>query len=164
MPANIRIIGVGNEFRRDDGIGLAAARRLREMRLPGVMVLEKTGDAGELWELWQDRRPAIIIDAMHSGAPPGTVRRFDAAGEPLPAAFFHHPSTHSWGVAESIELARTLGQLPATLIVYGVEGKIFAPGVGLSLEGQHALPRLVEQIQQDLHKSAATAEAVAALT
>ena len=164
MSENIRIIGVGNEFRGDDGAGLAAARNIRELRLPGVTVWEKTGDAGELWELWQDGRPAIIIDAMRSGAPPGTIRRFDAAGEPLPAALFHRASTHSWGVAESIELARTLGQLPATLIVYGIEGKIFAPGAGLSPEVEHALPRLMEQIQQDLEKSAATVKAVAALT
>lgn len=150
MSANTRIIGIGNDYRRDDAVGLVAARRLREMALPGVTILENNGDAGELWELWQDATPAILIDAMHSGAAPGTVRRFDAAREPLPAACFHHPSSHAFGVAESLELARTLGQLPTQLLIYGIEGKIFAPGLGLSPEVAQALPRLMAQIRQDL--------------
>jgi hydrogenase maturation protease len=150
MAKNIRVIGIGNEYRRDDGAGLVAARRLRDLRLPGVTVLERNGGTGELWELWQDPGPAILIDTMRSGSPPGTVRRFDAAREPVPAAPFHTPSTHSLGVSESLELARTLGQLPAFLIVYGIEGKVFAPGLGLSPEVAEALPRLVARIRRDL--------------
>ncbi len=150
MSEKFRIIGVGNDYRRDDAAGLAAARILRELPLPGVTVLEKNGDAAELLELWQDPIPAILIDAMRSGARPGTVRRFDAAQEPIPAALFFSTSTHSFGVVESLELARTFAQLPSRLIVYGIEGKSFDPGVGLSPEVQQALPRLVAQIRQDL--------------
>ena len=51
--------------------------------------------------------------------------------QPLPA-HFAHTSTHAFGVAEAIELARALRQLPSSLVVYGVEGTTFEPGMCLS--------------------------------
>jgi hydrogenase maturation protease len=41
-------------------------------------------------------------------------------------------STHAFGLAEAVELARALGRLPRFLVVYGVEGKCFTPGAALS--------------------------------
>jgi hydrogenase maturation protease len=53
-------------------------------------------------------------------------------------------------VAQQIEIARSLNQLPRCLIVYGIEGKDFTLGSKLSPEVQQALPRLMEQIQKEL--------------
>jgi hydrogenase maturation protease len=68
-----------------------------------------------------------IIDAVAGGGPPGTVHRFDAGSQALPASL-RKTSTHATSVAESIELARTLGRLPATLVVYGIAGECFRTG------------------------------------
>jgi len=73
----------------------------------------------------------IVVDATCSGAPPGTVRRFDAAREPLPAAP-PGASTHGLGLAEAVGLARALGRLPARLVLVGIEGADFSPGTGLT--------------------------------
>ena len=73
----------------------------------------------------------MVVDAAASGAPPGSVRRFEAHAAPLPAHLLRS-STHAFGVAEAIELARALGRLPPILDVYAIEGSDFSAGAGLS--------------------------------
>lgn len=53
------------------------------------------------------------MDAVCSGARPGTTYRFDAS-RPLDARF-RQRGTHTFSLAEVIELARTLRRLPARL-------------------------------------------------
>ena len=88
------------------------------------------------------------MDAVSTGAEPGTLHRFDATAEPLPAELFRS-STHALGVADAVELARELDRLPARLAVYGIEGENFETGEGLTpaveddrrRAGRRALPR-----------------------
>ena len=139
------IIGLGNEYRRDDAVGLVVARRLREAALESVLVLEETGEGASLLESWQDSDTVILIDAVQSGAAPGTVHRLDAGAQPIAKKFFRF-STHAFGLAEAVELARALGRLPPRLIVYGVEGKSFEAGVGLSPEVEAAAQVVVARV------------------
>ena len=143
------IIGLGNQYRCDDAVGLVVARHLKEAAPAHVRVLEESGEGTALIELWKGAETVILIDAVHSGAKPGTVRRFDAHGQPIPTRFFHY-STHAFGVAEAIELARVLGQLPPRLFVYGIEGKTFEAGLGLSPEVEKAAQEVVERVLGDL--------------
>jgi hydrogenase maturation protease len=147
--AGTLIIGLGNQYRRDDAVGLVAARRLKEAVPEPVRVLEESGEATALMDAWQGADTVILIDALNSGAKPGTVRRLDAHAQSIPAGFFHY-STHAFGVAEAVELARALGQLPPRLIVYGIEGKTFEAGLGLSPEVEKAAQEVVERVLGDL--------------
>jgi hydrogenase maturation protease len=148
---DVLIIGIGNIFRGDDAAGLAAAGLLRDLELPGVKVLEMDGDITALAERWQGAERVVVIDAVSSKAPAGAIFRFDAHAEPLPKKMFAACcSSHALGLAHQIEMAHSLNQLPPCLIVYGIEGKDFTLGSKLSPEVQQALPRLVEQIQEDL--------------
>jgi hydrogenase maturation protease len=152
--SDILIIGIGNIFRGDDAVGLAAARMLREMQLPGVKVLELDGDLTGLLEGWQGATKVIVIDAVTSKSAAGAIFRFVAHEDPLPQKMFATCcSCHAFGVAQQIEIARSLNQLPPCLIVYGIEGKDFTLGSKISPEVQQALPRLVEQIRQDIELS-----------
>jgi hydrogenase maturation protease len=155
---NSIVIGVGNPFRSDDGVGLAVARRLREAPPTGVTILEETGDGAELLEAWKQAHTVILVDAVHSGAPPGTIHRFDAGEKRLPA-WYSHCSTHSFGVAEAIELARTISELPPRLIVYGVEGLDFSPGTEVSLEVAEVVPEVASRILQELGRMAVASPA-----
>ncbi len=123
----VRIVGVGNPDRGDDAAGPLAARRCR-----GADLVEIGGDGTALLEVFPGATLVVVIDAMRSGAEPGTVARFDAAAGPIPAAAFGGPSTHAIGVAGAVELARSLGLLPPRLVVIGVEGRDFAPGTAPS--------------------------------
>ena len=139
------IIGLGNEYRGDDAVGLIVVRRLREAAPESVRVLEESGEGAALLESWQDADTVILIDAVHSGAKPGTIHRFDAHVQPIARKFFRF-STHAFGVAEAVELARALGRLPPRLIVYGVEGKTFEAGAGLSPEVEAAAQEVAERV------------------
>ena len=70
----------------------------------------------------------MVVDAVRSGAAPGTVHRFDVGSGPLPAALRSSASTHLLGLAEALELARALGRLPARVTVYGIEAERFDTG------------------------------------
>jgi hydrogenase maturation protease len=141
------VIGIGNDDRHDDAAGLATARLLRSAPVPGARVLERAGGAAELLAAWEGEPAVIVVDAMLSGEPPGTVRRFDAAREPLPAAPAG-ASTHGLGLAEAVGLARALGRLPGRLVLFGIEGADFSPGAGLTpavAAGVEAAARLIRE-------------------
>lgn len=146
---DIRIIGVGNAFRSDDGAGLAVAQRVRKRITGGAAIFEENGDGAELLELWRGAETVILVDAVHTGEAPGTVHRLDARAGEIPSRAFHY-STHGFGVAEAVEMARALNQMPACLIVYGIEGKNFAAGAGLSPEVQQAAALVARHILDEV--------------
>ena len=146
---SIVIIGVGNGYRSDDGAGIAVARRLRKLFPTGVRILEESGEGAALMQAWQGVTWVWIVDAVRSGAPPGTIHRLDARAAPLPTGFFHY-STHAFSVAEAVELARSLNQLPAHMVVYGIEGSNFAAGLELSPAVGQAVEAAVEQLAQEI--------------
>jgi hydrogenase maturation protease len=149
IKRNNLLIGVGNEFRRDDGVGLMIARKFKEIKVLKVSVVEETGEGAALMETWKQAREAIVFDAVYSGAAPGTIYQFEAHKQSIPSNYFCH-STHALSVAQAIELSRALGQLPSRLIVFGIEGKNFDAGVGLSVEVEKAVGQVVECVVRAL--------------
>lgn len=143
------ILGAGNPFRQDDAAGLHAARRLRAQVPAGVTVVEAEGDLAAAIDTWGEQDAVILIDAMRSGSHPGTVLKLEAHDRPVPASF-SRSSTHSFGVAEAVELARALGRLPPRVVLYGIEGKSFAAGEGLSNEVERAVVEVVARVLQEI--------------
>jgi hydrogenase maturation protease len=119
-----RIIGCGAANRGDDAAGLLAVRRLREL---GIEAYEHNGDGATLIERWQGQDAVILIDAVVTGGIPGAVTVWDAKGAPVTGDFYRS-STHSFGVAEAVKLARVLGRMPRQLLIYGIEGRGFDLG------------------------------------
>ena len=115
------IVGVGNPLRGDDGAGPAVIRALHRLGLGrSVTLTESGGDAAELLELWDGARQAVVVDAIRSGAPPGSVHVLGHPGrEELPS--LRGVSVHGLGLATAIGLARELGRLPSRLTVIGIE-------------------------------------------
>ncbi len=153
MKLNTLIIGVGNEFRGDDGAGIVVVRHLRPQARANVTILEASGEGAALMEIWKGASRVILIDVTRSGSAPGTIHRFEAHAEPLPSRFFHY-STHAFSVAEAVEMARALNQLPPQLIVYGIEGRNFTAGEGLSPEVEKAADSVIARLLQDAGVSA----------
>ncbi len=147
-PVRRLVVGVGNPDRGDDGIGLLIARMLRD-RLPAdVRIEERRGGAAELIDLLREADEAILVDAMVSGAPTGTVRRFDCvAGEVVPGP--RGASSHGLGVAEAVGLAAALSCLPRVCVVYGVEAAEFSPGADMSDAVVTSAQGAVEQIEAE---------------
>jgi hydrogenase maturation protease len=143
------VIGLGNDYRGDDAVGHVVARRLKAIAGDAVRVLEESGEGAALIETWRGADFVILIDAVHCGGTAGTIYRFDAKTEPIPGSFFHY-STHAFSVAEAVELARALNQLPGRLVVYGIEGKTFDAGVGLSPEVEAAADKVLRSVKEEL--------------
>ena len=143
------LIGVGNEYRSDDGAGLLAALAIREKRLPDVVVKEESGEGAALMDAWEGFSRIVLVDAVSSGSAPGAIHRLDARVQSIPSKFFHY-STHAFSVAEAVELARTMGTLPESVVLLGIEGENFIAGTRLSKSVIAALPELIERIESEL--------------
>lgn len=148
MTSSTLVVGIGNDDRGDDGAGLEVARRLRARGLADVTVRECASDSLELLHTWMKSSRVILVDAASAGGPPGRVSRFDAE-HPLPAGVLYG-STHAWGVAQTVEMARVLGCAPAELVVYAIEGTSFELGGRLSRPVRRAVRRVERHILQDL--------------
>lgn len=148
-PSRVLVIGVGNPYRRDDAAGRLALRQLRGRFPREVATLEHDGEGTSLMEAWQGADLVILVDAVQSRATPGSVHRFDAGAAPLPATGMRD-STHAVGVPEAVELARALGRLPPRLIVYGITGRTFDAGEGLSPEVARAVNDVADRVLNDI--------------
>jgi hydrogenase maturation protease len=130
----VRVIGVGSPS-GDDQVGWqviavldrfarftgAAHDRIGAIALdrPGVNLIPHLAGAERV----------LLIDAVRSGSPPGSIHRIGSAAieTPTPAL-----SSHGFGVALALALAREIGALPADLVVYGIEIGSAQPGSRLS--------------------------------
>ncbi|MFH0907977.1 MAG: hydrogenase maturation protease [bacterium] len=152
----IIVIGVGNAFRTDDGVGIAVARALMRCAPPRVPVIEATGEGTTLMDAWKGYESVILIDAARSGSVPGTVFRLDPHEQTIPSRFFHY-STHVFSVAEAVEMARTLASLPPRFVLYAIEGGNFDHGTELTPKVREAAGRVTALVLDELgsgHSSA----------
>lgn len=151
--APIRVIGIGNETRSDDGVGLWIARRLKAANLPGARIELETGDAAALIATWAATDAVILIDAVNSGrcTSPGKIYRFNDSGQCIPDCFLS-PSTHRLGLARAMKLARALDRLPRRFILYGIEGFCFNFGFDLTPPVRKAAARVIPMVIEDISR------------
>jgi hydrogenase maturation protease len=102
-----------------------------------------------LLEILAGYSSVILVDASFSDDPPGIWRRIDALAEALP---FEKPqaSTHGFSLAQTIELAKTLHQLPASLIIYAITGQSFHMGSSLSAPIEKATRQVAQAIMREI--------------
>jgi hydrogenase maturation protease len=134
------VIGVGNPTRGDDAAGIEVAKRVRS-----TTAYQQSTGSYQMIDLWDGADEVIVVDAARSGAPPGTIHRIDPTSQSLPEGMLA-TSTHSVGVASTIEMARALGRLPDRVTVYGIEVSDLNRGVGLSPPVETAVDLVVEEI------------------
>jgi hydrogenase maturation protease len=145
------VVGIGNDWRRDDGAGLAVARELRDESGARARVLEQDGDLNALLDALEGVDVALIVDSTSSGAEPGSIRRLDPSVDDLADAL-PRTSSHALGLADALELARSLDRLPERVVVYGIEGESFAVGSGLSPRVASAVADVATAIRGELNQ------------
>jgi hydrogenase maturation protease len=150
----LRVIGVGNRWRSDDAAGLEVVARLRGTLPDAVELLEREGEPTSLIDAWSGAEAVWIVDAVSSGVPPGTLHRLDAAERELPAEVFR-TSTHHFGLAEAVELARAVGALPPRLVVFGIEAARLELGDTLTPDVADAVGRAADAVRGEVLASAA---------
>ena len=148
----ITFIGVGNEYRQDDGVGIFIVRHPALLHLPGARVVESQRDGAHLVDLWKGAGIVFVFDAVYFRSTAGAIYRLDAVKERVPGDFFRL-STHSLGIAEAVELSRALNQLPAELILFGIEGQNFGQGRGLSRPCEQSALKVIRQVLVEIQNS-----------
>jgi hydrogenase maturation protease len=119
MTVPIRIFGIGSPF-GGDSIGLQAAQKLTGCFPDYCVSVEGLDRPGiGLIRAMEGARVAILMDAVMTGAPVGSLVRIER--DRISRVMARHTSTHGFGIAEALLLAEKLNQLPERLVLIGVE-------------------------------------------
>ena len=146
------VIGVGNEFRRDDGAGPAVIGALRDRVSPGVELVVTDGEPTRLVEAWTGAALAVVVDAVRAEPPhPGRVHRF-VVDRPGPGAG-RPASSHGFGLDDAIALALALDRMPGHLIVHAIEAANLTQGPGLTPPVAGAVGLVTAAILDDIRSS-----------
>ncbi len=143
------VIGIGNEFRRDDGAGPAVVAELRDLVPPGVELVITDGEPTRLIEAWAGAALAVVVDAVRAQPPhPGQVHRFvvDRPGDTAARA----ASSHGLGLDDAISLALALDRMPGRLIVHAIEAADLTKGTGLTPPVAAAVSAVAHAVLADI--------------
>jgi hydrogenase maturation protease len=147
----IRLLGIGSPW-GDDRVGMLAVRALADIFHPAqvaVSVHDRPGAA--LIPLVRGAQTAVLVDAVRSGARPGTLHRME--GQAVFAAGRNLSSTHGFGLADALALADELGEGPSRLVLWGVEIETADFTEKLSPAVRAALPGLVEAVSDEVRRN-----------
>ena len=133
------LIGIGNSDRADDAAGLEVVRAMRPHVDPEIPVRECGGDLTELLELWEGKGLAVVVDAVRSGHPPGTILRYEVGPSGTPPTI-PPASTHTFSLAEAIGLSTILDRRPSRWVVYGIEAGDVGVGRPMTASVAAAVP------------------------
>ena len=127
----VLVVCLGNPDRGDDAIGIMVANALVG-RLPAdTTLLARSGDMTSLIEDWVHFDALVCVDAAASAGVAGRIHRIDLATDELPTEM-SFTSSHAFGLAETVRLARTLDLAPRDIVVYAVEGGSFEVGAPMT--------------------------------
>ncbi|HEY5151559.1 MAG TPA: hydrogenase maturation protease [Mycobacterium sp.] len=137
------VIGIGNDHRRDDGVGPVVAAAVAAQR-PGVQVLCCAAEPTAILDAWEGATRAVIVDAAAPGddAVPGRVRRCTLGD----LAETRAVSSHDLNLAQTYRLGRVLGRAPAEVVVITVDAADGGHGVGLTPDVMAAVPQAVSAV------------------
>jgi hydrogenase maturation protease len=148
VRAKTLIVGIGNRLRGDDALGCLIAEKLAGT--DDVTVIEHDGEPASLMDRWRGFERVVLVDAVTSGAEPGTIFELNLLHEKL-ASSTRNTSTHAFGVAEAVELSRALGTLPPRIVFYGIEADCFSTGGAMSPKICAAIEKIRNRIEVEIH-------------
>ena len=149
-PGGVLVLGLGNVLLGDDGIGAAAVDRLeRDYEIPPEVRLVEGGTLGlSLLDEIAQARHVILVDAVATDAPPGTLVRLDGAD--VWDAVRDRLSAHQVGVADLLNAARLIGRYPASVMLLGLVPGLIGLGVGRTREVDAAIDALVSAVLREV--------------
>jgi hydrogenase maturation protease len=143
----ILIIGCGNEFAGDDAAGVEITRRATERYGDCYEIRPKPRAAIELLEILAGRDRAIVIDAVATGAPPGTVHVVSLDAKSLVPRSLGGVSSHGFGLAEVLQFAERLGRPMPRIALIGIEIHSARPGTAMSPAVADAVEFVIEDFE-----------------
>lgn len=144
----LRVVGCGNPQAGDDRAGLEVVRRLRARGEGACELLEMPQASVEMLDLLQGAGVVLFVDAVSSGAPPGTVHLVPLPSLAIEPRALGALSSHGWGLAEILRLAGALGRPTPRLMLLGVEVGTVGPGEACTPAVEGAIQIVVEKFPQ----------------
>jgi hydrogenase maturation protease len=144
------ILGLGNLLLQDEGLGIRTLHQLKKFyRWTDDILLMDGGVMGlELLPYIEDSEGVLIIDAIHSGQPAGTLVCL-RNGE-IPSRIALKYSVHQVGLQETIAMAQLRGTLPKRMVLWGIEPETIALGMRLSTSVASQIPSLIDCVLREL--------------
>ena len=151
VSGEIVVVGLGNSYRRDDGVGIVAATALNDLALPGVRVVTDVVEPMSLLEAWAGTVLAVVIDAaVSTPSVPGTIRRCtlrDLVDAP------EGVSSHRVNVGRTHALGQVVGRVPDALVVFSIEVADTGHGIGLTPQVAGAVPEVVGMAVAEINRN-----------
>jgi len=120
----ILIAGIGNIFQGDDAFGVEVVRKLSARHLPEGVCVKDFGIRGfdvayalnDGWDL------VILLDCIARKNKPGTLSVLEPDRDDLEASFSQTEiQPHGMDPVQALRLAKSMGELPARILVVGCE-------------------------------------------
>lgn len=148
----ILVLGIGNLLLSDEGVGIHCIQKLeQDYHFPENVTLLDGGTAGmELLLPIATADQLIIIDAVKTGQPPGTLVRLDEAD--LPAFFRRKLSPHQLGLSDLLAATYLTGERPDKVTLFGIVPINLQWGLTLTPEIAQQLPHLVNSVIAELQQ------------
>ena len=145
------VLGVGNLLLTDEGIGIHAIQRILDKKLlPDEVEIVDGGTAGlALLYFLEGVDTLVIVDAVETGGPPGTIVRL--AGDRIPAYMALKVSPHEITLPDFLAAAKLRDLYPKEVVVWGMQPGSLEVGVDLSPDLQARLDMLVEYVVKEVN-------------
>ncbi len=151
--ADTLVLGLGNILLRDEGVGVRVVEHLLgRYDFPEEVRVMDGGTLGlDLLPVVEDALRLVVVDAVQTRKPPGTLLRLTGAEIPV-FLDVSKISLHQEGLQDLLALAALRGSLPEEVIFWGVQ--IDSLGVGLELSPSVAVqaPVLAEKVLEELRR------------
>lgn len=143
--AELIVIGIGNPYRGDDGVGWIVVDQLKEKLNSSINLSKQRGDIGELLDAFSKHKIVFLIDACNPNTFKNPWKRIDCNQGALEIES-HQTSTHGLNISQAIALAKILDQLPKKLIIYAIAGHCYQMCETLSPSVERAAREVVKAI------------------
>ena len=150
---NILVLGIGNILLQDEGIGVRVVEDLeKQYTLPeGVEVVDGGTSGMDLLDTVLDRDHLIVVDAVHTGDPPGTLVKLQ--GDEVPVFFRSKISPHQLGLSDLLANVTLMEALPARMTLIGVVPQSMETGIELTELLETRRPDLLAMVLEALNES-----------
>ncbi len=143
------IIGLGNEFRGDDAIGILIVRKLQDENPDLAEYLIEQNDLTRILERWHNRY-VIIIDAVFSRLPAwGKIHQLDSVHE-ISCISKKQYSSHGLELPDIYNIGKSLNLLPNAVFMIGIEGANWEIGSQMNGELITAIPGVISLVKQKM--------------
>jgi hydrogenase maturation protease len=156
------VLGIGNILLEDEGLGIRALELLQRGHVlpPGVETLDGGTTGMGLLDDISGREHLIVLDAVQTGEPPGTL--VVMRGDRVPVYFGLRITPHQLGLSDVLATLELSGEQPGSVTVLGLVPHSLDMSLELSAAIQERLGSLVEASVAELARIGCPARPIAA--